>query len=507
MSLGVVGGTGDGAHCVGCGGEIPTPEGRPDVHCPSCGQLNFVGATGRRARGPSGNSLGLDPTRACLLGLIGLLIALLVWAASGGGAGRPARSSAGRVAVARRPSPRPAPATAARGVVTKAPSSRPKGPDGAWVETFEALGRRYGVAVVWDGAGLPAPSASGGRVEVDPAAEADLEAAAGAVETALGGRYDPPFVARAGLRRLVLVGRLAVDGRARDGHADVEAGTVYLDASRRGGLAWTFHHELYHLVEHATEAGPPGGADTRGLAADLWGAINDPSFRYGEGLAAGAGAAPAGFVSRRAMSGPEEDRAETFAAMVADPRAVARAARSDPRVAGKLNHVRDTVAEFAPGAPPWDAAQLVWSPPAAATPERREPARVPDRGPIATVPAPAAAPGPVDDNDPWPPFAGPLPSGPQRLAVENKGSRGMTVGVRSASRGVDLDIGPGGRRAVMLRPGPYRVVFRWDDEPGEVFQAEPDVVLRPGFAGVTLTLGQGSGGSNLGLKRVVRPPR
>jgi hypothetical protein len=176
-----------------------------------------------------------------------------------------------------------------------------------------------------------------------------LLAAARSVVTRELERYPSSFLAAAHLRGVVLAEDLVEGDHAIPSLPNV-GGLMLLDVdAAESDLVRTLHHEIYHFADLA---------DDGRLAPDpAWEALNARSFVYGAGgrslrtsWAASAGDVP-GFVSGYATSGPEEDKAETFAFAVARPDAVRARLGSDPVLAAKLREVTRRVEDLDGDAP------------------------------------------------------------------------------------------------------------------------------------------------------------
>jgi hypothetical protein len=110
------------------------------------------------------------------------------------------------------------------------------------------------------------------------------------------------------------------------------------------------HHEVFHFADLA---------DDGFVSPDpAWDALNTRGFAYGAGgrtLRAGWAARPPegvdGFVSAYAMSGVEEDKAETFAFAMARPVETREHAARDPIFAAKLAEMARRIEKLDPGAP------------------------------------------------------------------------------------------------------------------------------------------------------------
>lgn len=134
-------------------------------------------------------------------------------------------------------------------------------------------------------------------------------------------RYPAGVFARTGLRRVVLVKDLSVDGQRRLAMPapDIDS-VVYADnllaALCPSGMELRVHHEYYHFIEHRL-------FNDFYYRDPAWLALNPPGTAYGQG---GATAYGKGFqnlghpqpalVSLYAAYGPEEDKAEVFGWMM-----------------------------------------------------------------------------------------------------------------------------------------------------------------------------------------------
>lgn len=133
-------------------------------------------------------------------------------------------------------------------------------------------------------------------------------------------KYTPAFISASGLKTVAFVRNLKYQTQERWAVPDFVHETLYLDVAVRFARDETFqrrviHHEFYHLLEEEWNGDPY-------FKDPAWAALNTPEHRYGAGGAANRDRrlslfdhpAP-GFVSRYAMTGLEEDKAEVWAAM------------------------------------------------------------------------------------------------------------------------------------------------------------------------------------------------
>jgi hypothetical protein len=167
-------------------------------------------------------------------------------------------------------------------------------------------------------------------------------------------RYPRAFLGAIHMRGVVFADDL------REGEVSIPSlpnvgGLLLLDvAGSESDLVRGLHHEVFHFADLA---------DDGSLAPDAaWEALNAPSFVYGAGgrslrsawagrEADGDGFLSGGFVSPYATTGPEEDKAETFAFAMARPAQMRARAAADPRLASKLREVARRIGTLDPEAP------------------------------------------------------------------------------------------------------------------------------------------------------------
>ncbi|MFZ6777922.1 hypothetical protein ACO0LD_13915 [Undibacterium sp. Ji83W] len=133
-------------------------------------------------------------------------------------------------------------------------------------------------------------------------------------------RYPAVLFERMRLSDIALVKNLSVDGqRRRAMPAPQTASVVYSDNDEDiclAGMELRIHHEFYHFIEHRTYA-------DFYYRDPFWLALNPADVSYGNGGATAYGKGfinlghpAAGMVSRYALYGPEEDKAEMFGWMM-----------------------------------------------------------------------------------------------------------------------------------------------------------------------------------------------
>jgi hypothetical protein len=165
------------------------------------------------------------------------------------------------------------------------------------------------------------------------------------------GIYTDRMLRESGLRSVVLCDRVTYKGQAAAGLPSFAEGRIYLavpaqsvskDFARR-----SVHHELFHLVDY--RQGAASGSDPG------WANLNDRAFHYGKGgwheIALGAhlpDESVPGFLNRYSRSGPEEDKAEIYAHMMAGRELVEGRARSDEMVRSKCAELKARFSRYFP---------------------------------------------------------------------------------------------------------------------------------------------------------------
>jgi len=155
-------------------------------------------------------------------------------------------------------------------------------------------------------------------------------------------RYPASFLRRIRLAGIVLVQDLREGGMAIPSLPNV-GGLLLLDVSSvKSDLVRCLHHEVFHFFDLA---------DDGRLSPDPeWAALNAPGFAYGSGgrtLRGAWAAKPStdipGFVSAYATSGPEEDKAETFAFAVTRAELMRTLLASDPLLRAKMRELTERI--------------------------------------------------------------------------------------------------------------------------------------------------------------------
>jgi hypothetical protein len=155
------------------------------------------------------------------------------------------------------------------------------------------------------------------------------------------------------LRTVVVCGELTSGGTSFNAMADWDRHVLYLaamDPRENSHYAQVVvHHELFHLLDQAM---------TGNLAYDpVWTALNSRGFVYGSGgdsmreadASELGSASEAGFVTRYATSGVDEDKAETFAHLMVDRTWVLQQAAHDDVLQHKIAAVRQRLNRYVPG--------------------------------------------------------------------------------------------------------------------------------------------------------------
>jgi len=177
------------------------------------------------------------------------------------------------------------------------------------------------------------PSRSGGvGCAVPPKDEVTRFASLVENELAL---YPQRFLASSGVLFVALC-RDAVEGdRRRSAIAVTSNGLLVLDTGEYRDEAYfraTFHRGLYRVIDGRENAG--GDAEWTGLNAP--GSAYAKSDKYVRDPITAVGSGGSGFVTESARESADDDKAETFRALLLDNRAVERLAAADPIVNRKV---------------------------------------------------------------------------------------------------------------------------------------------------------------------------
>jgi hypothetical protein len=203
-------------------------------------------------------------------------------------------------------------------------------------------------------------------------------------------RYPSEFIAAIGFQRLVLIEGLKHKGVPASAFAIAPAAAM-LATPAMFSNPFGLHHELFHFADYRLLGRPPDDS--------AWIALNAPGTRYGSGgrrmVASTTGSYGRlneprrdlpGFVTEYATSAPEEDRADVFAMLLAQPTLSTELAASDPAIAAKMRYVTAAVERLCPR-----PCALIEQPPAPTTAEVQPPAP-PSRAQTITVPLTTRAP-------------------------------------------------------------------------------------------------------------------
>ncbi|MCL2104882.1 MAG: putative zinc-binding metallopeptidase [Kiritimatiellaeota bacterium] len=152
------------------------------------------------------------------------------------------------------------------------------------------------------------------------------------------------FLRETKLHTVVLCRNLKHNGNRAGGLA-VSTGVIYLDVPFGSHV---IYHEMFHIADRKRQN-------------EKWTKLNDKQFAYSAGAESDKKTKPSkqepvkskeelrkDFVSDYAMTQEMEDRAETFAVMVATPKKFAELAKENPVLAKKAEVVKSIVREFAP---------------------------------------------------------------------------------------------------------------------------------------------------------------
>jgi len=211
------------------------------------------------------------------------------------------------------------------------------------------IAKKYGVEVVWKRQKNPIKTSTNllWATEADPY-HLNAYVPLLASEILL---YPPEFVRRSGLKRIILCGELDSKEGRRGGYADAEHGDIYLDVER-GSYSKPYkrlgiHHEFFHFFDYRD--------DGRVFQDERWERLNSDSFRYAGGgvtmqddPTAGLTRDIPGFLTRYAMSGVEEDKAEMFSHMMVEYRYVRDRAIKDRVIGKKWSEMKDLLRRFSP---------------------------------------------------------------------------------------------------------------------------------------------------------------
>jgi hypothetical protein len=351
-----------------------------------------------------------------------------------------------------------------------------------WRAELDQLARSLGIKIEYrDISKLPRPKTKQVLRYSDPS-EADLARSVPFLVSELR-RLPAPVVARTGLKRVVLCRNLSVDLRPRAGLAVPDAYTLYVDVSLDGQEQLTVRRVIHHEVFHLIDVGPNAAADDQ-----AWRQLNPAGFEYKRGTSGMTDdptvllsrTAPPGFVSKYATVASEEDRAEVFAFLMADPEGLAKKVAENPVVAAKVRCLQSILARYSNGDEFWTSTSA------------------PGRAAADSAPTPQ-----VTATD-WPECARALPAGDHEVRIRNPNPVAVKVGLRSQGAGLDLDVPATATRSVQVPTGVYEVFFCYQGNSAEVLQGDDIKLTLPG-QGIQLTLVTATGAGNYRLRRARKP--
>lgn len=162
--------------------------------------------------------------------------------------------------------------------------------------------------------------------------------------------YPQAVIERAGLKAIVLCERLKFAGQLRSSIPDYLHDTLYYDVSRGSETPDykrnSIHHEFFHIIDWKDD----------GLVYQdqVWAALNPPGFKYGSGGKNAQNDSTVGvvtdslkgFLTRYAMTGVEEDKAETFSHMMISYRMVEQRTKHDPVLKAKFDYIKVLCQKF-----------------------------------------------------------------------------------------------------------------------------------------------------------------
>src|SRR5262249_29502615 len=108
------------------------------------------------------------------------------------------------------------------------------------------------------------------------------------------------------------------------------------------------HHEFYHIIDYRD--------DGKLYQDDSWAKLNPPDFKYGTGgknaqndptVSLSSDKYP-GFLNRYATTGVEEDKAEIFSHLMAEPQMVLDRAAKDMVLQSKVDRMKELMSIFCP---------------------------------------------------------------------------------------------------------------------------------------------------------------
>jgi len=159
-------------------------------------------------------------------------------------------------------------------------------------------------------------------------------------------RYPRAFLEAARLRRVTLCSQLSEGDVAIPSLPNFHRTLLFDVDAEPSYLRRLVHHEVFHFADYAD--------DDQVQSDPEWAALNDRWFVYGPGgrftrqAESSRKTDLAGFVTLYARSALEEDKAETFAFSMVDPRWVAERSERDPVLARKVAAARRQLERLSP---------------------------------------------------------------------------------------------------------------------------------------------------------------
>jgi Putative zinc-binding metallo-peptidase len=138
--------------------------------------------------------------------------------------------------------------------------------------------------------------------------------------------YSGQILNKFGLHRIVLCGALMLNGKRIAGVSDASEDTIYLSMNyiniNNLFAAKTIHHEIFHIIDYHN--------NEKNESDEAWRGLNAKGFQYGSGgfdlvedsMALLPDDSVEGFLNKYSRSSVEEDKAEIFSHMIADPERV-----------------------------------------------------------------------------------------------------------------------------------------------------------------------------------------
>lgn len=162
--------------------------------------------------------------------------------------------------------------------------------------------------------------------------------------------YPATAIKRSGLQEIILCRALDFEGAHRTALPDYDHDAFYLDVERGGATEEyqrkVIHHEFFHIIDWKD--------DGLVYSDDAWVALNANGFKYGRGgkfaqkdpRESVFDSSLKGFVTRYAMAGVEEDKAETFANMMVNYQLMEERAQNDPVLKSKIVRMKQLLQKF-----------------------------------------------------------------------------------------------------------------------------------------------------------------